>query len=65
MNNGKQKSIRKGMNINGWEAFKTFLNYPTHPPSFAFRHPAQVLHIPTDYQLPEHSGAYKMYHYIK
>ena len=31
-------------------------NYPPHPPMPASRHPAQVLYIPADYQLPEHSG---------
>lgn len=31
-------------------------NYPLHPPMPASRHPAQVLYIPADYQLPEHSG---------
>lgn len=34
---------------------KTPLNYPPHPPTPASRHPAQALHIPADYQLPEHS----------
>lgn len=36
--------------------FRKAPNYPPHPPMPASRHPAQVLHIPVDYQLPEHSG---------
>lgn len=35
---------------------KTPPNYPPHPPMPASRYPKQVLHIPADYQLPEHSG---------
>ncbi len=35
---------------------KKALNYPTHPPMLASRHPAQAGHIPADCQLPEHSG---------
>lgn len=35
---------------------KTPPNYLLRPPMPAFRHPAQVLHIPVDYQSPEHSG---------
>lgn len=38
------------------KVIKTLPNYPPHPPIPAFHHPEQVLHIPADYQLPEHSG---------
>ena len=38
------------------DVFKTPPNYPPHPPMPASRHPARVLHIPADYQSPEHSG---------
>lgn len=31
-------------------------NYPPRPPMPASHRPAQVLHIPADYQSPEHSG---------
>lgn len=31
-------------------------NYPPRPPMPASRRPVQVLHIPADYQSPEHSG---------
>lgn len=34
---------------------KTLPNYPLHPPMPASHHPAQALHIPADYQLPERS----------
>ena len=37
------------------DAFKKVPNYPPHPPMPAFRHRAQAVHIPADYQLPEHS----------
>ena len=35
--------------------FRKALNYPLRPPMPASRHPVQVLHIPADYQSPEHS----------
>lgn len=38
------------------DAFKKAPNYPLHPHMPASRHLAQVLHIPADYQSPEHSG---------
>lgn len=37
------------------DEFRKALNYPQHPPMPASLHPAQALHIPADYQLPEHS----------
>ena len=38
------------------EEFRKAPNYPPHPPMPASRHPAQVLHIPADYQSPERLG---------
>jgi hypothetical protein len=35
---------------------KTPPNYPPHPPTPAFRHPEQALHILADYQSLKHSG---------
>ena len=48
-------SYEPSVTIRGNE-FKTFPNYPPHPPMPASRHLAQAGRIPTDYQLPEHSG---------
>ena len=38
------------------DEFRKVPNYPLHSPMPASRHPAQALHIPADYQLPERSG---------
>lgn len=39
------------------DEFKKDPNYPPHSPMPVSHHPVQViLHIPVDYQSPEHSG---------